>query len=96
MAGASGLRVPSPLRLLAEPPLCRYQGVYSVRARGHSCSSRQRFSPITKMRTGASSMIPVSSPLSQWPNQRFWISMKSISASGPKSRSPQPSLVGRE
>ena len=51
---------------------------------------------MTKMRTGASSMTPVSSPFSQWPNQRSWISMKSMAASGPKSSSPQPPVVGTE
>src|SRR5688572_6286784 len=34
-------------------PAVRYRGVYFVRAIGHSRSSRHRFAPITKIRTGA-------------------------------------------
>ncbi len=33
-------------------------------------------------------------PLSQWSNQRSWISCRSMSAAGPKSISPVPVEVG--
>ena len=43
------------VRRRGPPPGWRYQEVYRVRASGHSCSSRQAFSPMTNSRTGAQS-----------------------------------------
>ena len=63
-----------------------------ARAGGHSCSSRQRLAPMTKIRTGGSLKKPVSIPLSQWSYQRSRVPGRSILAVGPKSTSP--SFVG--
>ena len=62
--------------------------VQRVRASGHSPSSRQTFSPITKMRTGGSFDSPPSTPLSQWSNQRSQYAFMSMTAVGPNSTSP--------
>src|SRR5882762_8658518 len=63
--GGSIDNVPSPYSELARPPLCRKKRVNCVRASGHSCSNRQRFSPITNSLIGGSDVIPVSRPFSQ-------------------------------
>src|SRR5215471_15111551 len=48
----TGFRVPSPTTLFAPLVLLRKYGVYWVLAKGHSCSERHSFLPMTKSLTG--------------------------------------------
>ena len=93
-SGAWGESVPSPRRVLAWPPECRYQRCQSVRARGHSCSSRQTLAPMMKSRSGASRVTPLSTPFSQWSNQRCSSVSRSKSEPAPKSTSAGPGRGG--
>ena len=65
--------------------------MYRVRARGHSFSSRQVLSPMTKMRTGGRPSMPVSMSLRRWSYQATCSAGMSTPASGPKSTSPMRS-----
>src|SRR6185503_8811537 len=51
---------PSPVSVFALPLLAKKRDVILVRASGHSCSSRHRFAPMTKIRTGGRDISGVS------------------------------------
>lgn len=65
LEGFSQINSPSPAGVLAAVPLVINRVLFWARFSGHSCSSRHRSSPITKIRQGEVCSIPFFFPFSQ-------------------------------